>query len=165
MVMFYGPLVCILAFGLVCMFAIIILLWRSSRQLHGGNRQKSQSSMKEIGLVLVYPVVYWIFCSFLVVNRIYSSTHTNTNNNRPYYPLWIIHAVADPGRIVIPAIAFLLHPHVWKKVLSTCRASIHHETTMCTGYSVPPEFDDIDEGISIRPKMDDYGSIEKFLQK
>ena len=40
MVMFYGPLVGILIFGLVCMILIIILLRRSSKDLHGAVRQR-----------------------------------------------------------------------------------------------------------------------------
>ena len=157
MVMFYGPLIGILAFGLLCMFAVILLLWRSSRHFHGGNRQKYRSSIKEIGMVLVYPIVYLIFCSLLVMNRIYNfSVHTI-----PYYPLWMVLAFADAGRIVIPAAAFLLHPHVWKKVISTCRSSSTLETT---GYSVPPEDEDISEGISIRPSSSNYGTIEEFLK-
>ena len=164
MVMFYGPLIGILTFGLLCMLAVILLLWRSSRHLHGGNRQKHQNSMKEIGIVLVYPIVYCIFCFFLVVNRIYSSVLTNPSNHHPYYPLWIIHAVADPGRIVIPAAAFLLHPHVWKKVISTCRSSLTLETSMYTGYSIPPEDEDMGKGLSIKPSSINYGTIEEFLK-
>ena len=68
--MFYGPLVGILIFGLVCMLLIIILLRRSSKKLHGAVRQRYQSSMKEIGLVLIYPIVYSLFCFFPLVNRI-----------------------------------------------------------------------------------------------
>ena len=159
MVMFYGPLIGILTFGLLCMLTVILLLWRSSRHLHGGNRQKRQNSMKEIGIVLVYPIVYCVFCSFLVADRIY-----NSSNYYPFYPLWITLAVADPARIVIPAAAFLLHPHVWKRVISTCLSSLTLETSTYTGYSVPPEDEDMCEGISIKPSNINYGTIEEFLK-
>ena len=48
MAMFYGPLICILVFGLLSMFAVIFLLWRNSIHYHGGNRQKHQNIVKEI---------------------------------------------------------------------------------------------------------------------
>ena len=109
MIMFYGPLMGLLIFGLVCMVAIIVLLQRSSRDLHGALRQHYRSSMKEIGLVLIYPIVHCLFCFLLLVgNRIYSTTHTNSNDYPQNYPLWVIHAVADPCHILIPARSSIL---------------------------------------------------------
>ena len=162
MVMFYGPLVGILIFGLVCMILIIILLRRSSKDLHGAVRQRYRSSMKEIGMVLIYPLVYFLFCFLLLVNRIYSSTHANSYDHPHNYPPWIIHAVADPGRILIPALAFLLHPHVWKNILA-CLASSQNAVSAYTKYSVPPEDDDINEGFTIRPSDGGYGSTTTSL--
>ena len=154
MIMFYVPVISILIFGLICLVTIIVLLQWSSNKLHGAIRQHYRSSMKEIGLVLIYPIVYCLLCFFPLVNRIYSTAHTNytdSNNNHPHnYALWVIQAVADPGRIVIPALTFLLHPHVWKKVLA-CRNSSQNFISAQTEYSVPPEDDDISEGFTIRP--------------
>ena len=163
LVMYYGPLVGILIFGLVCMLSIITLLRMSSNKLHGAVRQRYQSSMKEIGLVLIYPIVYCLFCFFLLVNRIYSSTHTYSNDQPNNYTLWIIHAVADPGRILIPALAFLFHPHVWKNVLASRGWSKNAESTCNTRYSVPPEGDDIHEGYTIRSSAGGYGSTASSL--
>ena len=160
MVMFYGPLMGILIFGLVCMVAIIVLLRRSSRDLHGALRQRYRSSMKEIGLVLIYPIVYCLFCFFLLVNRIYSTTHTNSNDYPQNYPLWVIHAVADPGRILIPALAFLLHPQMWKNVRA-CGTSPTNAVSAYTKFSVPPEGEDISEGYTIRPADGGYGTAVK----
>jgi hypothetical protein len=58
--------------------------------------------------------------------------------------------VAGPGRVLIPALAFLLHPYVWKKVIA-CRKSPQNFISAQTEYSVPPEDDDISEGFIIRP--------------
>ena len=149
-IMSYMPLISTLIFGMICLVTIIVLLQRSSNKMHGAVRQRYRSSMKEIGLILIYPIVYCIFCFFPLVNRIYSGTHTNTNDHHQNYALWVIQAIAGPGRIVIPALAFLLHPRVWKKVL-TCRNSSQNSITAQTGYSVPPEDDDISEGFTIRP--------------
>ena len=72
-----------------------------------------------------------------MVNRIYSTTHTNSNDKPNNYPLWVIHAVADPGCILIPSLAFLLHPHMWKNVLACQGWSKNAESTCNTKYSVP----------------------------
>ena len=162
MLMFYGPLVAIVVFGLVCMIVIILLLHRTSKHLHGGIRQRYQSSMKEMGTLLVYPLIYCFFCCIMLVTRIYSYTHTYSTDRPPYYPLWIIHSVADPSRIVIPALAFLLHPYVWKSFLNR-RSSSSDVTSVYTKYSVPPEDEDIDEGITIQPTDDNYGSFKSSL--
>ena len=159
MIMFYGPLIGILIFGLICLVTIIVLLRRSSNQLHGAIRERYRSSMKEIGLILIYPIVYCIFCFFLLVNRIYSSTHTNSNNYPHNYPLWVIHAVADPGRILIPALAFLLCPQMWKNVQGCGTSTSTNAVSAYTRFSVPPEGDDISGGYTIRPAdAGGYGS-------
>ena len=152
MIMFYGPLIDIFIFGSICLVTIIVLLRKSSTHLHRAVRQRYQSSMKEIGLILIYPIVYCPFCFFPLVNRIYSTAHTDTdsNNHSQNYPLWIIHAMAGPGRILVPAIAFLLHPRIWKRVLAY-RTSSQNFISAQTEYSVPPEDDDISEGFTIRP--------------
>ena len=160
--LFYGPMVAIVTFGLVCFLAIILLLHRTSKHLHGGIKQRYQSSMKEMGMLLVYPLIYSLFCTIMLATRIYTFVHPESNDHSPFYPLWILHSVADPGRIVLPALAFLLHPYVWKTFLrqSTCPCrSPDDAISAYTKYSVPPEDSDIDEGITIQPTGDDYGSV------
>ena len=163
MVMFYGPIVAIVTFGLVCLVAIILLLHRTSKHLHGGIRQRYQSSMKEMGMLLVYPIIYCIFCSIMLGTRIYAFVHTSTTDGSPYYPLWILHSVADPGRIVLPALAFLLHPYVWKTFVSRFRSGLSDAVSSYTKFSVPPEDSDMGEGITIEPTGDDYGSVNSRL--
>ena len=118
--------------------------------------------MKHIGFVLIYPLIYCLFCLLLLINRIYSSVHTYSKNNPNNYPLWIIHAVADPSLVLIPALAFLLHPCVWKKVIA-CQTSPQDSITAHTKYSVPPEDDDISEGYTIRPNSGLYGSTNSSV--
>ena len=59
-VLFYGPITAIVTFGLVCFIAIIFLLHRTSKYLHGGIRQRYKSSMKEMGMLLIYPLIYFV---------------------------------------------------------------------------------------------------------
>ena len=78
--------------------------------------------------------------------------------------MWIVHAVADPILVLIPALAFLLPPRVWKKV-KPCRTSPQNPVSAHTKYSVPPEDDDISEGYTIRPTTIDglYGSANSDI--
>ena len=99
---FCGPVMLFSAFVLQCMIAITVFLWRSSKCFASKNCQVYQNSIKQSGIVLVYPVIYFIFCTLLLVNRLYSLTHTEVVH------LWIIQAVADAGRTLIPAVAFFL---------------------------------------------------------
>jgi hypothetical protein len=63
---------------------------------------------------------------------------------------------------VLPALAFLLHPYVWKTFLRQsicpCR-SPDDAVSAYTKYSVSPEDSDISEGINIEPTGDGYGSV------
>ena len=148
--MFYGPLVVIITFGFVCMVTIILLLCRSAKSLHGGNRDRYNEGIKSMGIVLVYPIIYCLFCVFLLINRFYSSIRSE--GHHPNYALWIVHALADPSLNLIPALAFLLHPYVWK------RLQHEQQPQEFTRFSIPPEDVDIDEGIEIQA-ADKYGSI------
>ena len=166
--LFYGPITAIVTFGLVCFIAIIFLLHRTSKYLHGGIRQRYKSSMKEMGMLLIYPLIYSLFCTIMLATRIYTFVHPKSTasdiDHSPFYPLWLLHSIADPGRIVLPALAFLLHPYVWKTFLRQpncpCRSQ-DDAVSSYTKYSVPPEDSDISEGINIQPTGDDYGSVNK----
>lgn len=124
--------------------------------------------MKEIGLVLIYlvAVVYSLFCFFPLVNRIPIPPPTPIS----MISLIIIHCgpftqlPIHAGCIFFPALAFLLHPHVWKNVLACRGWSKNAESTSDTKYSVPPEGDDIHEGYTIRPSDGGgYGSTTTSL--
>ena len=164
--LFYGPLVLVIAFGIVCMVTVILLLCRSTRKLHGANCDRYNQAIRNVGIVLIYPVIYCLFCVFLLINRIYSSTHSEGRPN-PNYTLWIIHALADPSLNVIPALAYLLHPYVWKRVShSLLRSNYDHQLEENSNFAVvvPAEGDDI-EGFSIRPTgdRDKYGSVNSCV--
>ena len=157
MVMINGPIVATTIFVLISMILMVGLLRKSSVHLHGAVRLRYESSMKHIGFALICPLIYCLFGLFLLFNHVYSYTHNPHN-----YTLWIIHAVADACLVLIPAIAFLCHPRVWKKVIA-CRTS--QPVSAHTKYSVPPEDDDISEGYTIRPTTIDglYGSANSDI--
>lgn len=126
--MSYGPLFTITIFALVCMIVILFLLRRTSKVALIENLMQVQQNSNQIGIALVYPIIQGLFCVYLIGNRVYISvTLSNDEDHNP--ALWIIHAIADTSRILIPALAFLLHPYTWKSVLSQSR-STHPEISM-----------------------------------
>ena len=122
--------------------------------------------MKEMGMLLIYPLIYGLFCTIMLATRIYTYVHTAAKpsdiDHSLFNSLWLLHSIADPGRIILPALAFLLHPYVWKiffrQPICPCRPP-DDAVSAYTMYSVSPEGSDISEGISIQPTGDDYGSV------
>jgi len=68
-------------------------------------------------------------------------------------------AIADPAHVVLIPLAFILHPKSWKNMFG----KKENDDFMDDEYSVPPEDDDIEEGIIIRStKMKEpfaYGAL------
>lgn len=157
LIMFYCPTFFIVAFGMVCMISIIVLLYRASKHIHGGIRQRYQHSMKEIAMLFIYHLIYCLLCFVMLITDVYSKIEGHLDHS-----MWIVHAVASSLRHVVPGLAFVLHPYVWRNVHSRLVAS-RDVASAHTRYSVPPEDDDIDEGITIRPAGDQYGSFKRSL--
>ena len=111
-IFFYGPLVLIVIFSLICMiFTIILVCHAAARRPHAGVAGHHQRRMKEIIIALAYPMLYCTVCLILLANRVYSVSNPKKD---PNLPLWYAHTIADPVRVMLPAIAFLLHPFVWR---------------------------------------------------
>lgn len=118
LVLYYGPLVLIVLLAVVCMVITISFVCCGAVKRHPGKSKytasktgKQQGYMKDIMIVLAYPILYCAVCMLLLANRVFSSVHYK---EKPIVGLWLTHAVADPVRVLLPAIAFLLHPYVWK---------------------------------------------------
>lgn len=111
---FYGPLVLIVLFALICMILTIVLVCHGAVRRHF-SVDHHQRRMKEIIIALAYPMLYCTVCLLLLANRVYSVAHSD---KYPNVPLWITHTVADPVRVMLPALAFLLHPFVWRDLCS-----------------------------------------------
>ena len=102
--MFYGPLFCIMIFVLVCMIAIVI--WRKCL----GYRLYFQRTKTII--LFTYVLIYLFFWIFPMVNRIYTFIHFTSSDRPAYYPLWIVYAVADSSRILVPALVSLFRAYL-----------------------------------------------------
>lgn len=68
---------------------------------------KTQSNLKQIIFIIIYPLVYDALFVVVTISRI-DSTLRIRNQQKQSYPLWIAHAVADPARIIIPALLVIL---------------------------------------------------------
>ena len=110
---FYGPLMIIVLLAVVFVMIAFCCYCRGEVRKIDKDREKKERYIKEILILLPLPLVYWTACMFLLINRIHTTIHDD-DNNRPFEPLWIVHAIADSLRSMLPALAFLLHPCVWK---------------------------------------------------
>ena len=155
--LFYGPVVMIVLFSFISFIIIVIFIIRAASKLRGGNRKKANRFIREMLLIISYPLIYNTLCIILLANRIKEATLDK--DEPPFFPLWMAEAIADPARVVLLPLAFILHPKSWKNMFS----KQERYDFMDDEYNVPPEDDDIDEGITIRgTKMKEsfaYGAL------
>ena len=140
--LFYGPLVVLILLSFISCVLIVIMLCR--QQTRGSNLQQSSlyhQALKEALPLLIYPFIYDIICSLMVANRIYYAI-TVAQGKHPYYPLWLIHALVDPTRVLTPPLAFLLHPNTLRKLF--CKKSpqsvSNRNHSSITAYIVSAEY-------------------------
>ena len=143
LVFFYAPLMIIVLFALAFMTISFLCYCRGEVRKHDKDKDKKERYIKEIVIILPQPILYWTACMFLLVNRVYSTIHDD-DGERPFEPLWIVHAVADSTRVMLPALAFLLHPYVWKDKV-TCLSKSKPQTpsvgdTTAQNSLIPPGY-------------------------
>ena len=113
LIFFYAPLMVIVLLVFVFIMAAFICCCRGEVRRHDKNKELKKRYTKEIVIVVAFPLAYCCICLILLINRIYSTVHQKDAES-PYVPLWIAHSVADPMRLLLPAVAFLVNPWVWK---------------------------------------------------
>ena len=150
--MYYIPILLTSFLAFMTMLLIIAVMCRGSVQMGGIARLRYRQSVKEVCFVVIYPILFMLV-SASICGVIYSIIH---HNHVPTYSSTITYMVAINLLIVVPPLAFLLHPYSWKN-LTRCKKSGGDADTG-THYTVPPEDDDIDGGFTIRgsapPKSD-----------
>ena len=161
-IFFYGPLVLIVLFSLICMILTIILVCHGAVMRHF-SVDHHQRRMKEIIIALAYPMLYCTVCLILLANRVYS---VSKPNNPPNLGLWYAHTVADPVRVLLPAVAFLLHPFVWRDLCNRGRSQQadrqiqrQHERDE-PNKAGPEEPSDAEDDLLIT-KVDNYGACKE----
>lgn len=112
LVFFYVPLMVIVLLVFVFIMAAFIFCCRGEVRRHDKNKKLKRRYTKEILFIFAFPLAYCCICVILLINRVYTTLHQK-GNTPPNNPLWIAHAVADPLRVVLPAVVFLIHPCVW----------------------------------------------------
>ena len=107
--LFYVPLIIIITFFFASLMAITSILCKGV--LNGSTEAKSTyiRCIKHTILIAIYPLIYNLICLFPIANRIYSASNSS-NDEEPFFPLWMVHTLAEPARVLILPIAFLLHP-------------------------------------------------------
>ena len=141
--LFHGPIVLIVLFSFISFTVIVIIVCRATK-LKGGNRKKANHVIREMILIVSYPLIYNILCVLLLANRIKEAINAD-QQEPPFFPLWMAEAIADPARTVLLPLAFLVHPKSWKNMFGKQENDFTESE-----YIVPPEDDDIEEGITIR---------------
>jgi hypothetical protein len=110
-------------------------------------RLRYRQSMKEVSFVVIYPLLFILLSASICV-VIYSIVR---HDSVPTYGFTITYVVGINLLIVIPPLAFLLHPYSWKNLTTRCcRRCSHGDMETGTHYTVPPEDDDIDQGFTIK---------------
>ena len=146
--MYYVPLVIIILFSFVGFVAIIIILCRGALGKKVARKVYRRGVTKMV-LISIYPLFYNLLCLIMVANRIVS-VMVDYENKRPMFVLWMAHAIADPMRVLVPPIAFLLHPNSWKGMFSKKKFDSSSKNLLS---ATPADVSNADNGVP------NYGAI------
>ena len=142
--LYYG-LFAMFVFGSYVAFTVIVITLCKERVASGRERAESfkkethRQALKEALPLLAYPLIYNIFFTIMLANRVYHAITTSKNED-PNFPLFLAHAIAEPLRVLLAALAFLLHPNILKRVF--CRKPAAEFTA--TDFYVSAEFPEDD---------------------
>jgi len=171
MTLFYGPktLLVLLSFAMSVVIAVILCKQRCNRSGGGQpsynqqavGQQRYQQAVRRALPLLLYPVLYNIIVGVMIANRA-DYAIAIAHDRKPYYPLFLAHAISDPMRILFIPVAFLLHPGTLRKLLRKDRPKRSDDSE--TNYPVPPEsFSEVDplviRGRANSDTSSDYKSI------
>ena len=116
-VLWYGPLIFLVALSFVGMLVMIVVLYRGTREGPGvfsasyQLQKQYKEAIKEAKPLLFYPIAFNVICCLAFANRVYYAATRKT-----YFTLWVAHAVADPCLPLFIPVAFLLHPYTLRKL-------------------------------------------------
>ena len=158
--LFYGPLIIIITFSFVSLMAITSILCKGALNRSAVSKSTYRRCVKHTILIAIYPLIYNLICLLPIVNRIYSASN-GSRGGEPFFPLWIAHTLAEPARVLIPPIAFLLHPSSWKTMFRIHR-NTEIESSRTPSIHIPPEDPDIGEHIAIRTTSDPRQKAEFY---
>lgn len=141
--LFYAPLILIILFGFISFIVMVVIMCKRSRLKKGvdwTDQKLYKRGLREIFPLLLYPFLYNLISVVLVLNRIVDAAQLQDNKN-PVYALWLMHAIADPGRVLIPPLAFIFHRSTWKNFCYK-KCNSDGESQKGTSFHVKAEFSD-----------------------
>ena len=160
--LYYGPFA-IFVFGSYVAFIAIVATLCKERVASGRERAESfkkethRQALKEALPLLAYPLIYNIFFTIMLANRVYHAIAASKNED-PNFPLFLVHAVVESLRVLLAALAFLLHPNILKKVF--CKKQATEFTA--TDFYVSAEFPGDDSLVIIGSQNTTARDISKF---
>ena len=159
--LFYAPLIIIVTFSFASLVAITSILCKGIINRSAVARSSYSRCVRNTILIAIYPLVYNLICLLPITNRIYSASN-GSSGGEPFFPLWMAHTLAEPARVLIPPIAFLLHPNSWKTMFHKNKKIESSPTPPI--YIKPEDSVDIDTHIAIStsdstPKIELYGTM------
>jgi len=117
MTLFYGPKALLVLVSFVMFLVMAIILCKDNRnQSEGGQRNPYKEAIRLALPLLFYLVLYNIIVGVMIANRA-DYAIAIAHDRKPYYPLFLAHAISDPMRILFIPVAFLLHPGTLRKLL------------------------------------------------
>ena len=138
--LYYGPFSILVFCSYVAFIAIVVVLCKE-RAASGRERAESfkreahRQALKEALPLLAYPLIYNVFFTIMLANRVYHAIATSKDED-PIFPLFLAHAIVESLRVLLVALAFLLHPNILKKVF--CKKPAAEFTA--TEFNVSAEF-------------------------
>jgi len=108
--LYYGPFSIFVFCSCVACIAIVIV-----RYCKGRVAIPHHQALKEALPLLAYPLIYNIFFTITLANHVYHAIAT-VKDEDPIFPLLLAHAVAESLQVILAALAFFLHPNIFKRV-------------------------------------------------
>lgn len=95
LVLYYCPLlVIVLLTSLLCLY--MLCKWCTNTNEHS-----------TIIFVILYPLIFDALCLIMFANRVVSALRIK-NDASPVYSLWVLHALADSGRTLLPSVSVIV---------------------------------------------------------
>ena len=150
--LWYAPVIFVVALNFLVICVMLVVLCKKVRSnrvdVQAREGKQYRKAIKEILPLLFYPVFFIFVVCLAVANRV-SYALTVSKGDHPFFPLWVVHAFADPARPLVIPLCFLLHPYTLKRLrCNELRRSatmwVNQGSTAPTECVIPPEGDDVD---------------------
>ena len=143
-VLWYGTVMFFVTLNLLAMLAVVIVLYRGTKQEQGRLQYQYQKALKEVRPLVFYTFIFSIFYTLSFADRVHYADNKKTD-----ITLWVIHAISESSLPLFLTLAFLLHPGNLKRIRKAARRFYHH-SEFDTHYIVPREDETEREPLIIR---------------